>query len=74
MANMVLTAVSVSLTAASLVGSLWGMNVPVPFEEDDTAFRKIIFSTLTGAVGICCMILVSLFYSGTMPKMGLSTS
>ena len=73
MANMVLTAMSVSLSVASLVGSLFGMNVPVPYEEDDTAFRKIVFGTVAGCIGICSVILVTLHYSETMPKMGLSS-
>lgn len=74
MANMVLTAMSVALSAASLVGSLWGMNVPVPYEDDDSAFRKIVFSTIAGSISICLMILVCLHYSETMPQMGLSTN
>ena len=73
MANMVLTAVSVAVSAASLVGSLFGMNVPVPYEDDDTAFRKIVFGTLAGTIGLCFMILISLVRSGTMPQMGLSS-
>ena len=74
MANMVLTAMSVALSAASLVGSLFGMNVPVPYEEDESAFRKIVFSTIAGSISICFMILVCLHYSETMPQMGLSTN
>ena len=70
---MVLTAVSVAVSAASLVGSLFGMNVPVPYEDDDTAFRKIVFGTLAGTIGLCFMILISLVRSGTMPQMGLSS-
>lgn len=73
MANMVLTAMSVSLSVASLVGSLFGMNVPNSYEDDEVAFRKIVFGTIAGAIGICSVILVTLHYSGTMPQMGLST-
>jgi magnesium transporter len=73
MANMVLTAFSVSVSIASLVGSLFGMNVPVPYENDDSAFRKITFGTLSGTLGICFIILATLFYSGTIPRIGVAS-
>lgn len=72
MANMVLTSFSVSVSVASLVGSLFGMNVPVPYEDDNSAFRKIVFGTLAASIGINVIILFTLFYSGTIPKIGIT--
>ena len=43
-----------------------------PYEDDDTAFRKLVFGTLAGSLGICVITLVILFYTGTIPKFGLT--
>ena len=50
----VLTSISVIVLPLTLLASLWGMNVGVPGEGDDTAFYVIVggmFVLLVGMVG-----------------------
>ena len=47
--NAILTIVTVCLTAASLVGSIFGMNLTNHLEEADHVFAKVVTGTLVGA-------------------------
>lgn len=41
-----LTSITLIVTIPTIVGSLWGMNVPVPFEESPYGFGILLFATL----------------------------
>jgi len=47
--NAILTIVTVCLTAASLVGSIFGMNLTNHLEDADHVFAKVVTGTLVGA-------------------------
>lgn len=47
-----LTAVTVLLTIPTMISSLFGMNVPVPFADSPTAFRDITLSLLAIVTGL----------------------
>lgn len=65
--NTVMSLISVCITCASLVGSIFGMNLINHFENSETAFVKVVVGTLIGSV----LLLVSLGYifhrAGSMP-------
>lgn len=41
-----LTSITLIFTIPTLIGSLWGMNVPVPFEQSPYGFAILVFTTL----------------------------
>ena len=41
-----LTSITFILTIPTIIGSIWGMNVPVPFEESPYGFWILLFATL----------------------------
>lgn len=67
LANMILTVFTLCLTLYSLVGSIFGMNLPNPREQDPDAFLEVTFGTLCGCVALFFVILAVLWYSGTIP-------
>ena len=71
---MMLSVVTLCLTAASLVGSIFGMNLTNYLEYDPNAFAQVTSGTLAGAFCLGVGIMVVLFYSGTMPRTGLSAN
>jgi len=56
--NAILTIVTVCLTAASLVGSIFGMNLTNHLEDEDRVFAKVVAGTLVGSfllfIGLWC--------------------
>jgi magnesium transporter len=67
-ANMVISVFSLAVTTASLVGSIFGMNLMNFLEDDPNAFRQVTFGTIAGSIVLIGCILAGLFYSGTIPR------
>lgn len=65
--NTVLAAISLSVAVASLIGSIFGMNLTNHIETDPTAFRTVVICTLVGVVFILIGILVFIERTGVMP-------
>mmetsp|Transcript_32504 Transcript_32504/g.49726 ORF Transcript_32504/g.49726 Transcript_32504/m.49726 type:complete len:212 (+) Transcript_32504:1-636(+) len=55
--NTIVTVLGLCVACASLVGSIFGMNVPNGLEQSDSAFAMIVASTVLGS----CMFLMALF-------------
>lgn len=58
--NMMISILSLAVTAGSFVGSIFGMNVPVPYADDPNAFRVIVGTTVGGAVVLVVFLFVVL--------------
>jgi len=71
-ANMIISVLSLCVASASLVGSLFGMNVINYLEDSENAFKVITTSTLVGCFSLLIVIMSSLFLTGTIPFPGLS--
>jgi len=71
-ANMIISVFSLCVATASLVGSLFGMNVPNSLEDSYSAFTVITTSTILSCVALMLIIMGSLIYTGTIPMPGLS--
>lgn len=73
-ANMIISIFSLCMTAAAVVGSFFGMNVPVPFRDSETeeAFTIISLVTVFGAFATAGLILAALFYTQAIPLPGMS--
>ena len=65
-ANMVISILSLCVGSASLVGSIFGMNLTNFLEDDPNAFRQITFGTVSGAFAMALTIMFYLTYSGTI--------
>jgi magnesium transporter len=65
--NTVVSAVSLSVTVASLVGSLFGMNLKNHMEDDPNLFVEVVSGTLVGVVVMLVSILVLISRTGVMP-------
>jgi Mg2+ and Co2+ transporter CorA len=68
LANMLLTTGALCLTAATVVGSFFGMNVAVPGEGDPGFFTPIVAVTMSCAVLLALAILGALFATGTIQR------
>jgi len=66
--NMLISIISLCVTCAGLVGSMFGMNLTNHLEENEHAFIQITFGTLGGSVVFAVMIVSFLVHSGTIPK------
>lgn len=73
-ANMIISVFSLCVGTASMVGSIFGMNVLNYLEDSENAFKIITTSTLVGAFTLMVVILGSLIYTGTIPLPGVSGS
>lgn len=69
LANMIISIGSFVVAAASFVGSVLGMNVPIPLENDPDAFKKVLVGTCVGMVSLVMMIGLVLWYAGTLPNL-----
>jgi magnesium transporter len=58
--NMMISILSLSVTAGSFVGSIFGMNVPIPYEGNPDAFGIILGTTVGGAVVLVVFLFVVL--------------
>ncbi len=65
--NTVVSVISLTVASASLVGSIFGMNLTNHLENDDTAFTEVVAGTLVGMVCMLILILVLISRSGVMP-------
>jgi len=65
--NTVVSVISLSVAMASLVGSMFGMNLTNHMENDETAFVEVVVGTLVGTAVILVLILVLIAKSGVMP-------
>ncbi len=65
--NTVVSVISLTVASASLVGSIFGMNLTNHLENDDTAFTEVVVGTLVGIVCMLVLILVLISRSGVMP-------
>ena len=68
LANMVISIVSLCVSVASLVGSLFGMNLPNPYETSASSFRTVTYGTVGATTLLCGLILAILWWSGTIPR------
>lgn len=66
-ADMLVSVATLSVATASLVGSLFGMNLYNSLEENNYAFRVVVTSTIIGAMILTFAIYLGLVYSGTIP-------
>lgn len=65
--NTVVSAVSLSVTCAGLVGSFLGMNLTNKMESDPHTFVEVVVGTLVGALILMITILVLISRTGVMP-------
>jgi magnesium transporter len=70
-ANMIISVFSLCVTSASLVGSLFGMNLHNGLEDDGNAFKQVTVGTVCGAFVMSGCIMAALVYSGTIPRIRL---
>ena len=68
LANMLLTTVSLCLTATSVVGSFLGMNIGVPGQGVDGYFMPVVVGTVGGSVLLGLLILAALILTGTIQR------
>ena len=66
LANMLISVGSFCVALGSFIGSLFGMNVPVPMEGDPDAFFQIVLSTVLGMVSIVIIVGFILWYAGNL--------
>lgn len=66
--NMVISVMSLCVGSASLVGSIFGMNLTNGLELDDSAFKQVTAGTIASAVALGILIISVLVYSGTIPR------
>lgn len=66
--NMVISVLSLCVSSASLVGSLFGMNLSNGLELDPNAFSQITGVTVAGTIVMAISIIALLMYSGTIPR------
>jgi magnesium transporter len=69
-ANMVISILSLCIACASLVGSVFGMNLKNHFEEDPNAFRQVSVGTAAGTVfmaGLIMFLLRSFLHTAPTP-------
>ena len=71
LANMIISIVSLCVSVASLVGSFFGMNLINELEDQPDAFNKVTFGTAGASVGLGILIIGVLFYTGTIPRVGI---
>lgn len=67
-ANMIISVFSLCVASASMVGSIFGMNLTNGLEFDANAFKQIAVGTVCGAFFMCAFIVAALMYSGTIPQ------
>ena len=67
-ANMIISVFSLCVASASLVGSLFGMNLTNGLEFDNNAFKQVAAGTVCGAFLMCVFIMAALIYSGAIPQ------
>jgi magnesium transporter len=67
-ANMIISVFSLCVASASLVGSLFGMNLTSGLEFDNNAFKQVAIGTVCGAFFMCAFIMTALIYSGAIPQ------
>lgn len=70
-ANMMISVGSLCVSAAALVGSMFGMNLGMPIPMSDTSFYIVTFVSLTVAFLLGILIMVWLVASGTVPRSGI---
>jgi magnesium transporter len=66
--NMLISTMSLAVAMASLVGSIFGMNVPNPYEDNDGAIRIIAFWTVGGGLLFSVILVTSLTKLGALPS------
>ena len=66
--NTVVSVISLCVATASLVGSIFGMNLINHLEEDKNAFVEVVLGTVIGIVLLLIAILAFIARSGVMPK------
>jgi magnesium transporter len=67
-ANMIISVFSLCVASASLVGSIFGMNLTNGLEFDNNAFKQVAAGTVCGAFFMCAFIMTALIYSGAIPQ------
>ena len=66
--NTVVSVISLCVATASLVGSIFGMNLINHLEEDKNAFVEVVLGTVVGITLLLIAILAFIARSGVMPK------
>lgn len=59
---------SFCVATASLVGSIFGMNLLNTLESDQTAFAKVLAGTLIGCIGLFLLMSFAAYRSGVLPQ------
>ena len=67
--NLMISILSLAVTLASVVGSMFGMNVINHFEDIPSAFRNIILSTIGGVVFFIGFIFFCIKRMGALPHL-----
>jgi magnesium transporter len=66
--NMMISLLSLAVAGSSLVGSLFGMNVPNPLEETAWAFSVLICSTIGGSLFFVILVFLMIRRFGVLPR------
>jgi magnesium transporter len=71
--DLVISILTLCVTIGSLVGSLFGMNVPNSYEDSHNAFKIIVYTTICGFCCIAMVMLLTLRNMGTLSNVSLRT-
>ena len=66
--NTVVSVISLCVATASLVGSMFGMNLVNHLEDDENAFYEVVFGTIAMAAIILLVFLVLISKTGIVPS------
>ena len=69
LANMIISVGSFVVAFGSFIGSIFGMNVTNPLEQDPSAFRYIVLGTSLGMIGLVLATGLVLWCAGTLPNL-----
>jgi Mg2+ and Co2+ transporter CorA len=69
LANMLISIGSLCVAAASYIGSMFGMNVPIWLDDDPTAFAQIVMGTCLGMLSMVLAFGLILWYAGILPNL-----
>ncbi|CAJ1910638.1 unnamed protein product [Cylindrotheca closterium] len=66
--NMLISLLSLAVAGASFVGSVFGMNVPNPLEDDESAFTFLTAVTIGGSLGFVIIVFFIIRLVGVLPS------
>jgi len=65
--NTMVSVFSLCISTASLIGSLFGMNLTNSLEDDENAFEQVVWGTMLGCLALLVLLIFYISKSGVMP-------